>query len=175
MKLLAPLLVVTACSQEPPVNASTPAPRDDGPATRTIVDGPQAPVVVSLEVVSGKPEPGATLQLRARVHAAGWRLPINMDLDLPAGATLVRGKRQVTLTRSSPGRADELVDFTIQLGQVPLADVVVVADSHSSKGGVHAEATYRFGRPEPVPAAPAKTGPELSTPRARFGPSTPIH
>jgi hypothetical protein len=72
------------------------------------------------------------------------------------------------------GSREEALDLEIQLDRVPVDDLLIVADSQASEGGVHAQARYRFGRLEPRPSIPTRTGPELKTGKANFGRAVPI-
>lgn len=117
-------------------------------------EAPRAPATLALEVVSGEPLPGTRMELRARLDKHGvWDAPVTMDVRVPAGARLLR---QSAVSGEST--------FEIELTTVPVEDLVVVADSQTEGAGFHAEARYRFGRPEPVKSGPAREGDSVTTP-----------
>jgi hypothetical protein len=156
------VLACAACGQSQTTQvAGAPAPAAPVLDRR---DGAQAPVTVAIDVMKGAPAARATIALRAHVfHPPTWTVPIDLEIRLPAGVSLASGSQRTTLT-PSPGRTVEDVDFEVQLdADVPLSDIVVVAAHQSKATGVHAEGHYRFGRPEPLPVVPDRTGPELTT------------
>lgn len=177
-RVLIAIVAAGACGQERhQVPTTTPQPSNASAPEGTVQpmrDGPQAPVTITVEPTRGSPSPGATIELRARIRSvASWRLPISVEVKLPTGATLIAGDQRVTL-QPTARRTEEAVEFSIRLRDVPTDDLIVVADSQSSDGGVHAEAHYRFGRQEPQPVVPVRSGPEVKTSKANFGRAVPI-
>jgi hypothetical protein len=173
--LIAMSFVACSRSRAPQALAGDQATVHSGAANADTRDGPRAPMTVAIDVMKGSPSAGATLALRAHVlHVSTWTAPIDLEINLPRGVSLTRGAQRFTVTPSS-GRGAEQIDFEIQLSAVvPLTDLVVVAAHQSRGAGVHAEARYRFGRAAPLPHAPARSGPELTTKKAKLGRAVPL-
>lgn len=152
------LLLLAACS----ASARAPAP---APAR------PTAPVILSVEVVSGEPIPGARLALRARLTQQGvWPYPIAVEWKVPDGARLVTGSVASVVAEGEP----QVVE--LDLARVPAEDLVVTASSRGPDAGFTAKASYRFGRPDPGPRrGPDKTGPSTQVNGHDLGPSVPMN
>lgn len=117
-------------------------------------EAPRAPATLAVEVVSGEPLPGTRMELRATLARHGvWDAPVTLDVRVPPGARLV-GRSAV----------EGGTTFEVELVSVPVEDLVVTADSQTAGAGFHAEARYRFGRPEPVKSGPRRDGEHVTTP-----------
>jgi hypothetical protein len=149
--------ILAACA------AATPPPTPHG--------SPTAPVTVHLDVAAGEPHAGGRMAFRARVERHGvWDAPIAVEFRVPVGASVVGG---VTRGTVSEGGAPEL---ELLLERVPEGDLVLVASSQTEAAGFHAEARYRFGRPEPLPLGPDKSGPPIVGPNgADLGPPVDVN
>ncbi len=152
------LLLLAACS------SAAQAPPE--PAHR-----PSAPVLLSVEVVSGEPVAGGRLELRAHLeHQGPWPYPIAVEWQLPAGVLLVSGSPASVVAPGEPSVV------AVDLARVPAEDLVVTASSRGPNAGFHAKASYRFGRPEPAPRqGPEKTGPSTEVNGHDLGPSVPMN
>lgn len=102
-----------------------------------------------------------TYVLVARVSQPGaLSMPLRVDVDVPTGVTLVRGTRHYLVQPAPPGAMHETT-FELRAAAPPAQDLVLVADAQGERSGVHAEARYRFGRPEPVAIAPTRGGADI--------------
>ena len=116
---------------------------------------PAPPATLHMELVDGAPLPGAHVHLRAVLtRDPTWSFPVSLTFQTPAGADVanVAGLSGVTVDQS---------DLELDLSDVPASDVIAVAISRSTRAGFHAEARYRFGRPEPLGRIPVRRGPRL--------------
>lgn len=121
------------------------------PSANPLCLAPRPPATLHLERTYGEPAPGRRLGLRAQLRRAdAWPHPVTIAIETPAGPTILR--RVV---------GADVADVDLQLADVPAEDLVVIAASRGPGGGFHAEARYRFGRPEPVRMAPRRAGPRL--------------
>jgi len=152
------LLAAAACS------AAAPPP----PETH---HNPMAPVTARIEVVGGQPGAGERMLFRAHIDKNGvWDAPIAVEFRVPVGASVVGGVTGGTLT---DGATPEL---ELMLDRVPEGDLVLVASSRTEAAGFHAEARYRFGRAEPIPVGPDKSGPSMTGPNgADLGTPVDVH
>lgn len=92
--------------------------------------------------------------LSARVAQPGnLGLPLQVSVALPAGATLARGPARWLVQPAAPGSMHETV-LEVLASVPPADDLVLVVDAQGEHAGVHAEARYRFGRPEPAAPQP---------------------
>jgi hypothetical protein len=140
-------------------------------AVRAAERGLRVPIRASWEVLAGRPDGGEKLTLALRIERLGrWPLPINVAVQVPIGARLLRGATQATLA-ANPDPGIEDLEFELMLDVVPVADLVAVVDSQSPGAGVHAEPRYSFGRPDPVPQRPEANGPHLRFGGHDFGPA----
>jgi hypothetical protein len=123
-------------------------------AQETPALGPhRSPVTVKLlgpEQVSA----GQDIEVVAEVDQfVGSNASVQLHLQLPAGAHLVSG----TETEQLPAGNGKLTRrFTVHLDSVPTTDIEAVATTSNASFGAHAKSTYRFGRPEPRLAEPAR-------------------
>jgi hypothetical protein len=105
------------------------------------------------------------------------RIPFNshvsVELRLPAGVSLRNGQTRVQVGPNARPQHDQL-RFDLDVGELPSKDLVVVVDARGKSFGYHAEHPYRFGRPPPVPLAPALSGPELRVAGKSYGRSVVI-
>ena len=159
-----PLLLVLAslgCTVAPrPAPPPPPAPNAAPPRAAHDIG---APVLVSW-IVREEPAtasrqggaPGHYL-LSARVAQPGYLgLPLQVSVELPPGVSLVRGPARWIVQPAAPGTVNETV-LEVLAPVAPADDLVLVADAQGEHAGVHAEARYRFGRPEPRPPSPPLT------------------
>ena len=149
MRRLMLALLLSACSTAAP-------PPPEAPGAR---HNPMAPVTLKLDVVGGQPVAGERMAFRARLERNGvWDAPIAVEFQVPVGAVVVGGTERGVVTGAA---APEL---ELQLDRVPDGDLIVVASSQTDSSGFHAEARYRFGRPDPLPTGPPKDGPAMTGP-----------
>jgi hypothetical protein len=173
-------VVMAACAggaRPPQPEASPPPPSEPGPAVGR--DGPQTPVTVTVEAVSGAPAAGGRVLLRAHVIRHGaWAAPIAVDFRLPAGVTPASGALAATHVAlpadATPGEGTVDLEIAIGGAAVPVDDVVVIAESQVAGGGFHAEARYRFGRAAPKANATPPSGPDVRSSKGDLGPATPL-
>lgn len=85
---------------------------------------------------------------------------------------MLRGPLEFDLSPSPSDRIDT-VEYVLALVTVPAADLTLVADAQGTGWGAHAEAPYRFGRPEPTPQGPAAAGPNIIVGGIDLGPAVP--
>jgi hypothetical protein len=148
--------------------ATNPTVRYPYPSSTPSCRNPQAPVTLAVGAASGSPLAGGHVDLRAELRRQGpWPYPIAVEWRLPQGLRATSGA-QATV-------AEDGADLGLDLAIVPADDVVVAADSRGPAGGFHAEARYRFGRPEPPPnPGPERLGPETSVNGHELGASVAI-
>jgi hypothetical protein len=116
-----------------------------------------------------EPVPGGLLTLRAHIERrTALDAQVRVQLVLPDGVELVEGHLDQWLKPSDPSVARELT-FVVRVHALPTEDAVLWVDMQASAGGYHAQHPYRFGRSAPVPASPARTGPELKAGARRLG------
>jgi hypothetical protein len=168
---LAVVVLLAACSAAPAPEPVARLARAPAPALAPApARNPRAPVVVAVEVVSGAPIAGTRMTLHARVdRRAPWTGPIAVEFRLPAGVRRTAGTGATVVSGTADGP-----DVEIELATVPSDDLVVAASSTMVGAGFHAEARYRFGRPEPVITGPARTGPSTQVNGVDLGPSIPM-
>lgn len=174
MRPLFPLLALSsllalACthSQAPSAPAAPPAPAEP-PATARLLP----PLQLSWEQRSLTATEAVLVAHVKRL--AALPMPVLLRLEVPAGATLVSGRRERVLEpNSEPGEVTETV--TLSFAAVPATDLVLLADAESKAAGFHFSATYRFGREEPPPPPAAQpAGPALKKGDRALGPSVPL-
>ena len=128
----------------------------------------RGPLSSRLEALE-EPVPGGLLTLRAHVEQrTAMDAKVRVKLVLPAGVELVEGHLEQWLKPSDQAVARELT-FVVRVHALPTENAVLFVDMQASAGGYHAQHPYRFGRSEPVPASPARTGPELKAGAKRLG------
>lgn len=99
--------------------------------------------------------PGATVDVVVLVRRQGDLVaPVTLEVRLPPGAHLVSGVLVESLP--DPGVQGLTRTFRVTIGAVPADDVVAVASAQGTGWGARAEASYRFGRPEPRLPDPAR-------------------
>jgi len=139
------------------------------PAVAAVAAAPAAPPEIGAPVLVSwivRDEPATASRqggsaghylLSARVAQPGsLGLPLQVTVTLPPGASLVRGPARWVVQPAAPGTVNETV-LEVLAPAVPADDLVLVADAQGEHAGVHAEARYRFGRPEPSPPSPPLT------------------
>jgi hypothetical protein len=98
--------------------------------------------------------------------------PIDLTIALPEGVHLVSGALEENVSAES---STEVVrEYVIEIGEIPLDDVVVTANIVQPSWGVYATAKYRFGRPEPKLPQPVRQGRELKVQGRSLGVPIPI-
>ncbi len=128
----------------------------------------RGPLSSSLEALE-EPVPGALLTLRAHVERrTAMDAKVRVTLALPAGVELVEGLLDQWLEPSGQALVRDLT-FVLRVDALPTEDAVLFVDMQTSAGGYHAQHPYRFGRSEPLPASPARTGRELKVGAKRIG------
>jgi len=88
-------------------------------------------------------------------------VPIRLHVALPDGVVLLSGPRESTFVDPASRVVTRRLRFHVT--RVPTGDVVVTVAARSRIYGVHATATYRFGR-APTPLVRPPVGPELRGP-----------
>jgi hypothetical protein len=169
----------TAASAPAPVGL---APSSTAPSTRPVASTVQrdvrAPVFVSWVEHDARTHalgtPGRYV-LSARVEQPGsLGLPLNVRVLLPAGVTLVRGPSHWVVQPGPPGTVHDTV-IELLASTAPTDDLVLVADVQGEHAGIHAEARYRFGRPEPQVAQPPLAPTDLVVGGHNFGRPVQMH
>ena len=164
LRAIVALVVLCGCSAAaPPATTAT--------ATSAGRTNPRAPAVVRVALVEGEPTAGRRITLRADLEMRGpWPYPVALEWRVPPGARLVSGTMASVVDGAGPATVE------LELGAVPAEDLVVVAESRGPDAGFHAEARYRFGRPDPAPpSGPEKTGPSTTINGHDLGPSVPMN
>ncbi|WP_161607070.1 hypothetical protein [Myxococcus xanthus] len=93
---------------------------------------------------------------------AGFEVPVEVLLSLPAGATLTEGAVTFTVPAGvGEGVLSVTYGVAFETGTLPMEDLVLVAHAVGASLGVHAEARHRFGRALVMDRQPVPTGPEL--------------
>lgn len=100
-------------------------------------------------------------------------MPFALEVELPAGVKVVEGRTRLTLLPNSEA-VTVTEQLTLQYDAPPAGDAVLKVDGESGTMGFHYRVPYRFGRPEPVEAPPAATGPGFKKGDQQFGPSVPL-
>lgn len=117
----------------------------------------RAPVVIAWVERSTPATPNGSpgrYLLVARVAQPGaLGLPLAVQVTVPPGATLARGETRWTVQPAPPGAVQD-VELEIFASAPPADDLILIVDAQGPHAGVHAEARYRFGRPEPVGPQP---------------------
>jgi hypothetical protein len=165
--ILVAALFALACTPSRPME-KVPQP----PAITAVDDGaPRAPLQVRWNVLS---DAGGRLKVEAVIERrSALRSPVTVMVEVPAGLQLVSGQTTLEVPADAPAGASSLA-LEFSYTSTPLADLVLVADLAGARMGVHAVASYRFGRPEPTQARPAPTGPSLQVGGRDLGPSIPL-
>lgn len=137
-----------------PTASATPAPPASS-AESIAHDGPRsvartisaAPVQIDIARPRGAPVAGGALELDVTIERRlPSTAPMVLEVEVPAGARLVEG-RSVELVTDRATRVTRRLELA--LDSVPERDLVVRLDVQGGNFGAHAEAAYRFGRPEP--------------------------
>jgi len=133
----------------PPSTSSATPPRAEGP-----VLGPhRSPVTVKL-LGPAQVSAGQDIEVVAEVDQfVGTGAAVQLHLQLPPGAHLVSGSESELLPA---GNGKLTRRFVIHLDSVPATDIEAVATTNNTSFGARAQSTYRFGRPEPRLAEPAR-------------------
>jgi len=122
---------------------------------------PASPVALRILADAKAPEPGSAVQVGWRVErASSFAGPLALTVRAPEDVG-VAGDARVSIP-DAPGVTEGAVVLRLS-GAVPGGDVVFVLHGASETAGVHAEARYRFGRPEPVDAPPPRDAPSPRT------------
>lgn len=146
----APVSVVASAAAhvEPPTAGARPA--------GTAAHGQAAPVLLHVRA-SVQPKPNSTLAVSVfAVFQGPSPGDLRWSLRPPAGC-VVRAPAGGRLPVIAAGATDTVkVDITLELGdRLPAAELVVVLAGEGPGWGVHATATYGFGRQPPrLPSAP---------------------
>jgi hypothetical protein len=98
--------------------------------------------------------------------------PVSLEIALPAGAELIDGALRETLDQ--PGRRIVRKLLLRLPNGVPADDVRVIADARGVGYGVRATTAYRFGRPLPKLAQPARGGTASIANGKRLGKPIPL-
>lgn len=188
MRIALILTTLTACAA-PRVE---PSPRPVQPAApHAHVSAPARVTLESLSVtrVEGRSPAGLTgatapstsaatlteAQLVARVFVnASADLPVAVTLSLPPGITLRSGRARFTLPSLRAGTTVE-ERYTIVYAAEPAEPVVLQAHAAGEDFGFHAEARWRFGRPEAPAVRATADGARFVLGRHDFGPSVRVH
>jgi hypothetical protein len=165
--VLSAAVLVAGCTPSRPLEKASP------PAAEIAADdaAPRAPLLVRWQLVSdanGSLKVEAVLERRVTL-----RTPVTVQIEVPAGLQLVSGQTALEIPAgAAPGSTSLPLEF--RYAGTPPDDLRLVADSAGAKLGVHAVASYRFGRPEPAQARPTPSGPSLKAGGLDLGPSVQI-
>lgn len=145
--IAAALAIVSGCHSEQNLAVAPPASASAAPTSAPLADhdGPQAPLVLTVEGPSTV-DPSGKVMLRLKLsRRLVTQDPISLEIDVPDGATLAEGRAQETILDD---RAREVTrTVVVEYASVPASDVVVRARVVGGAFGVNALASYRFGRP----------------------------
>jgi hypothetical protein len=121
--------------------------------TETHADGPQTPLVVTVEEVS-RDASGAEVKVVIRKLTAGVAAAVQLDVPPGVSVSALEG----VVAADFVGERSTVVRLGWSTGSLPAADFKVVAKISGNGLGAIATGVYRFGRPEPrIDAVP--TGP----------------
>lgn len=141
------------------------------PPVRDTTVRAQLPVRVTWEEVSRTPTEAVVLAKVVRV--LGIDTPLEVSIDVPAGAKLVAGRARFTLSPNV--EADTVTEpITFAYEATPTDDAVLKLDADTGAMGMHFKVPYRFGRPPPPENPPKAIGPALKKGDKSFGPSIPV-
>jgi hypothetical protein len=167
--LIASVILLAACANPQPAASKTEPKRAAAPPVAE--SGPRTPLQVSWNEKLLSPH---SALLEARVQYNGpFDVPVHVMVQLPAGASLTRGEAQLDVPAQTTATT-VVNEYEVAFGEVPAADLVLVADGKSESSGVHATALYRFGRPAPQAVTPQANGPELKLNGNNFGHAIPL-
>ncbi len=144
------VVVCSCCARTPP-----PPVRDLGqsPAIAPSWSPTHEPVVLRVEPMD--PSVTGTVSLRVEVvQLTPFDLPLRVEVSLPNGVTVLRGETRYVVPTGPRPRDDRRVLVLACGDRAPADDLVVTAEARDDDHGVHAEARFRFGRPEPTTPAP---------------------
>lgn len=132
---------------------------------------PEAPAVVRWQqksVDGGRLVLTAQVELRTRMPA-----PVQVRLEIPAGAKLVQGEPSFTI---APSEQPQLVEreYVFEVSGQPAEDLVLIADASTKAFGFHATDAYRFGRSETV-IRPNASGQDIRIGNKNLGGSVPMN
>jgi hypothetical protein len=124
-----------------------PSPTPGGPGAvepaRAQAQRPDGPVNASFLPLSLTP---TSTQVTARIEYGPASAPVSVQLELPPGVRVTRGRTFFTLD-PTPARATHLEPYTLATDALPVKDLGLVV---KAPGG-NARAVYGFGRHAPLP------------------------
>lgn len=147
--------------------STAPAPQPPA-APEPVSNDIQAPIRVRVTADEGALRKGATLPVQWSVERlADLGFELDVSVRIPAG---VKASGELAArVPSAVGMTTGMVRLELP-GGPPADDLVVIVSGRHASAGYHAEAPYRFGRPEPVDSGPEKQGPDVRSGDVRLGP-----
>ncbi len=142
---------------QPPAAAET-APAASPNAEDPVLGPHRSPVTVKL-LGPDQVSAGQDIEVVAEVDQfVGSNAGVQLHLQLPEGAHLVSGSE----TEQLPSGNGKLTrKFVVHLDKVPTTDIEAFATTKNYSFGARAKSVYRFGRPEPRLAEPARAASPL--------------
>lgn len=157
--ILAAVLMLAGCQR--PVNTpangmpDSPKPHDEQ-SEASLSHNPGPPVVVEWEE---KSLDANSAHVIARIdRRIVLTVPVQVEVRLPEGAELDSGLSRFSIPANEEAGISE-IPYVIRFPSTPKGDLELVADVQTPAFGVHAKATYRFGRPAPTDLIKKPTGP----------------
>ncbi len=164
--LVLSIIAVAACSQsypEPSAPVAPPTRRAD--PTKAAHHGPLAPLDLSWVSV----QMSAThAVLRARIDRRSPTLPpLTLSVTVPPDVRIERGATPVALPATQQTVTEH--EFEFSYARIPDGDIQLTVGGTTDAMGVHSQAWFRFGRPEPRGPRPEPSGPPLIIGGRNFG------
>ncbi len=165
--LLALLPLSSACRTSGP-NGTPPAQLSEPERVASAETAPQSPLLARWQVLS---DAGGRLRISAILdRKVAFVVPIEVQVRIPSGLRMLSGQSSFQVPPNTPP-GETSVTFEFAYTSVPTADLNLVADVGSNAMGVHATVSYRFGRREPEPIRPERSGPNVKFGTTDLGPA----
>lgn len=130
------------------------------------VENPRVPVSVAWDAATLEQD---RVRLTARIDRRVELIePLEVSIRVPEGARLVKGEERFFVPAGAPVEVLAL-PIEVAFEKIPEGDLILVADVQTRAYGVHAEAVYRFGRPEPTGPRPTPSGPAIEIGGRKIG------
>lgn len=154
---------------------TSPETRDDdvAPTQSSREQRPLVPISASLSGPEA-PRAGERLTLTARItRKVPLRVPVQIELVLPAGVELIEGERVLQLSANTQVDTHSL-RYVVRADVLPHADLKLVVSAAGKGFGFHTEQAYRFGRSLALPVTTPKDGVQVRVGDKSFGRSVDI-
>jgi hypothetical protein len=162
--LLFGAVAMAACSHAEQSSSVTPVTPTAAAATEPAPHShhQESPIEATLrgpDVIPASGEVELVLQL---TRSMATMAPIRVDVTLPAGVDLIAGVASDVVTDTTATSIERR--FKLRYPSIPTTDALFVVDWQTKAAGFHAKLPYRFGRPAPATAEPARLPTETRLP-----------